>query len=1212
MVPGKSEGFACLIMAGVIGAQAPAPDEVARFRDEVHTVWLGRSTVIPFELPEPQGEELRPELVLDERHLELVRPAIALAGETRGYLRVLGVGEGETSIRMGSSVTRVRVRPTPTEGFLLEPELLVTSPVDGAALWGTVHAGVELRGLVLDPAALEGELRLELSNGEVLAPIAKPAAAGPDRRASFALETDALDEGLLYLRALLVREGVPPLESPRVAVEVVRPTAEGRLEVECEELVGRDVPEGFSRGRPSLGRGASGGTYTIHSRPGRPLVAPIRVHEPGRYQLTVVARGNLGAGSFPSIGFARGRERDLFCTGAVFDQSWRRIAIGPVITLDAGDHDFGLVLLNASSLADTNERSLHLDRFELLRIDARVGRYGEEGPPAWLRAEAFLSRASLMSGGLARGSADRIEAAVGRDRVQHGSGGLTIGLDRPLDGRNVTGRVNLHAVCRWDEGTNVESGVPRTELVLNERVVMTQEASRPHFALDRASFEEGANRLFLRSALPDGRRAATPVQTVYVERRLEKPVRDHHAFEVLDSRWDPAIEPWLERGSGNQEIAHLPSGRELRLHLPEGLEGDFHVLFQARGPKRSEGRLRFAIEEEVEGEVRAQKARVAKTRPYFSHVEGGRVSLGSGTKSLVLERVDGGKERDLQLVSVILRRRGRGDGEPPVARLLYPEPGHRSDEVDACIVEGWDDDAIARADVWIDGRPQGTFGFVPQGAGFCVLPLLTKGLAPGEHTLSCRLQDPGGNVAETREITIRVGERDADDPGPYARAIRLLNRFAYGPDPFELAKCLVLGEQAWLRRSFGPIGVGERTALGAAEARLRNDSPGSVSRAALAQALRTDNPVRTRLCFWIENHFSTWIEKTRGAPKWSEHKRFLALGAAPFVELLWASVTSPAMIHYLDQSQSHGSRLNENYARELLELHSLGVDGGYGQSDVTELASLLAGLTLSVEALSSGQGGDLRDAVHRVLRFDPTLGDARARRLLGMRFEEASVPERFDRLRLIVELLSAHPATARFVSTKLVEHYVAVPAPAGMVDELTRVFTETGGELGELVIAIARHPDFHREGRGRVATPLDFGLRLGRTLDTPDVDSTLHGFLERSGMGVFRRETPDGYPAADESWVGANAWIQRRALTEDLAAPLRRAIPSALTRTPVGDPREWHERLVDVASVRLFGWTLEGESRSAALAFCEGIELPRDVPRELPRFLAQLPETSTR
>ena len=143
---------------------------------------------------------------------------------------------------------------------------------------------------------------------------------------------------------------------------------------------------------------------------------------------------------------------------------------------------------------------------------------------------------------------------------------------------------------------------------------------------------------------------------------------------------------------------------------------------------------------------------------------------------------------------------------------------------------------------------------------------------------------------------------------------------------------------------------------------------------------------------WAENHFSTWMNKDGSQAKAQEHASFVQLGTAPFFDLLFNSSTSPAMLVYLDQRYSYAHRLNENYAREIMELHTLGVKGGYTQKDVTTLADLLTGWTLADEAPIDGSGGDL----DRTFGYDTHLNSGNGCRVFGVEFPgtEAGAPFR--------------------------------------------------------------------------------------------------------------------------------------------------------------------------------------------------------------------------
>ena len=365
--------------------------------------------------------------------------------------------------------------------------------------------------------------------------------------------------------------------------------------------------------------------------------------------------------------------------------------------------------------------------------------------------------------------------------------------------------------------------------------------------------------------------------------------------------------------------------------------------------------------------------------------------------------------------------------------------------------------------------------------------------------------------------------------------------------------------------------------------------------------------MRARFLAWVDDHFSTWIQKSRPREEWREHARFRELGPTAFSELLLTSGTSPAMLYFLDQQESVAARINENYARELLELHSLGVEGGYDQGDVTTLAHVLCGLTLSEEAPLDGAGFELT----RELRYDPLLGSGIDREVLGLTFEGRAPEERHENVALVFELAAAHPSTARHVARKLSECYVASPAPDDLVDDLTRVFLEEGGDMRAVLLALGRHPRMF-EALPKTADPLDWAIRLSRTTGAYELDWAIDGFLVRSGMEFFGRSTPDGYPDGDADWADTNGLLQRWSLLKQVSWAPASVLPGPMHRQG-GDPAAWRQRMVDVAALRLTGSLLEGDSNQAALAHLEETEgQPWQRAAAVASFVIGLPESCTR
>lgn len=580
--------------------------------------------------------------------------------------------------------------------------------------------------------------------------------------------------------------------------------------------------------------------------------------------------------------------------------------------------------------------------------------------------------------------------------------------------------------------------------------------------------------------------------------------------------------------------------------------------------------------------------------------------------------------------------------------VLYPANGANVFGVDAVVARVTGGSTLippAWVDVVVDGQPQGVRGVSPAGTDAILCPLLVRQVAPGAHRLSVRVADSAGHTTDSPVQLLNVLSTAPAVRGPYDRAVFLLDRLAFGPDPRELAAVLTLGETVWLnnRLSAGFGSPAEQTLLRIACTRYpRIDDENQGVARALAQWIGTENPVRARFTAWAENRFSTWIDKTKPAPKWHEHLDYCRLGVAPFGDLLAVSAHSPAMLVYLDQEKSYAGKLNENYARELMELHTLGVHGGYAQSDVTALANVLNGWTLAREATLPQLDGSLALAYNPGneygltdgFRFVPSLNDGKPRRVLGLEFPAAGPTARYDRVQLALEMLAGHPGTAEHTARKLAEHYVGVPAPDALVTTLSRAFLESGGDL-RVVMRTMAGSDAFWNAAPRMATPFDYGLRLARLCRAAALElganpeqgikaDQLGSFLKKSGMGLFDRVTPDGYPENSAAYIDSNALLQRWHFMEANLDPLNRVVPNDWRRPPApvltpaanehgtGVPvtEDAAQRFVDLAAVRLTGRLLSPTSNQAAREIlADGTP---DQMKQTILFVSLLPETNLR
>ncbi len=935
------------------------------------------------------------------------------------------------------------------------------------------------------------------------------------------------------------------------------------------------------------------------------------VAEPGWYQVMLVAGGTRAQGALPTVGIVVNGANYSTTNGRLLSESWQRMAVGVPFKLATGDHIITPYFANDFYVPNVVDRNLYLDRIEIARsADAELDSSSDAGGMMM----AGAAREMAMMEAEPEGAGVVTDDPLGISTVP-----LRVAFIRPLDGATLPGLIELEGRCWWENAK--QAPPPIVTLMINGNPAMRQRSGALRFWVDPSNFKSGANTIQFVARLDSGSAADTPVQTMFwpaaaASDRL--PARNHVRFSIHDERWEAGIKEMLRSGHNPKErrAAAFASNSEVALNVPDDMIGSFHVFLEVLG-EHFDGApiaavyLRHGDEKTAVGEVEAP-GWWDMTRSV------GLVELAAGPKQLIVafenDKYEEGKgDRNLWLQAVILAQKSESDDRAaPVVDVAYPADNQDMYMADALVGQASDNASLRSVELIIDGVETGQVVTLNTRPGDFVLPLLLRSVEPGPHTVAARVTDLAGNSTLSEPRTINVLPGPPQRMGQYERAIHLLNRFAYGPDQRELAAVLTMGESAWLadrlERSFED--PGDLAALAAGLGYFINRNQYEVPRRVISHLLLTPNPVRARFVLWTENHFSTWIRKINGVRKWDEHIAFSRLGPAPFHALLLTSAESPAMLGYLDQDTSFAGRLNENYAREIMELHTLGVDGGYSQGDVTKLAGLLTGWTAALEG--DGRGGG-PFAARYTYRFDPKLNDGSATSILGMRFPRAAPQERFDRIHLALELLVAHPSTARFVSRSLAEHYVGVPAPDALVERLAAVFTETAGDMQALLIAISEHPAFWDAAASqRVAAPLDYGIRLSRTTGHYQ-PWQLGDFLQRSGQGLFDRPTPDGYPEDDAGQTDSNALLQRWRLAREWMWPLTRLVPGAWRSTNALAQREWTQRVVDVIAVRLTGRVLSENSNQAALDLLSSSTGNRDQRvRTLAPFIAQLPEANLR
>src|SRR6266704_4931094 len=391
-----------------------------------------------------------------------------------------------------------------------------------------------------------------------------------------------------------------------------------------------------------------------------------------------------------------------------------------------------------------------------------------------------------------------------------------------------------------------------------------------------------------------------------------------------------------------------------------------------------------------------------------------------------------------------------------------------------------------------------------------------------------------------------------------------------------------LRERRELQREMAQSGDTTRPG-GAGPMREFRELGGELQQLAVVRAVLSERQLREVMVDFWANHFNVFVGK--GADRFltpsyiEETIRPNALGR--FEDLLIATAQSPAMMFYLDNAQSIApgasppvplsalrrggtqrrvpTGINENYARELLELHTLGVDGGYTQQDVIEIARIFTGW--SIEPPERGSGFVFRDWAH----------DRGEKHVFGLTFNDDGKDEG---IRLLKFLASQH-ATMHHVSAKLCARFVADDPPDGCIDAAVAAWQRTRGDIRAVLHAIFTSPDFWsaQAVRSKVKTPFEFVVSAVRATGVePDDTPRLAQLVARLGEPLYQQPAPTGYAETEAHWVNSGALLARMNAAMALAKECS-SIPT------IDD----HGQLVDAIDQKLLAGTMSEHTRSVIL-----------------------------
>ena len=346
-----------------------------------------------------------------------------------------------------------------------------------------------------------------------------------------------------------------------------------------------------------------------------------------------------------------------------------------------------------------------------------------------------------------------------------------------------------------------------------------------------------------------------------------------------------------------------------------------------------------------------------------------------------------------------------------------------------------------------------------------------------------------------------------------------------------------------------------REQLTARPGAIRRDAYLDEISARVDRAITTETPFLERLVYFWSNHFCVSAAKgpVRGLAGGYEREAIRPHVLGRFADMLKASAQHPAMLIYLDNQVSIGPQskaglnrqrgLNENLAREILELHTLGVDGGYTQADVTSFAAILTGWTVGAVNQPQTEPGRFFYAANRHEPGPQTV--------LGKRYENQGLATG----EAVLVDLARHPATARHIARSLVRHFIADVAPTGAVERLAAAFTRSDGDLAAVTRELIQIPEVWSLPPAKVVPPFDFVVSLVRAFGFRPKSIELARLATALGQPTWTVASPKGWPDDDDAWMGPAAVRERLRIAEMLARQIDK----------LTDPRAAAEDLVGAA-----------------------------------------------
>lgn len=406
---------------------------------------------------------------------------------------------------------------------------------------------------------------------------------------------------------------------------------------------------------------------------------------------------------------------------------------------------------------------------------------------------------------------------------------------------------------------------------------------------------------------------------------------------------------------------------------------------------------------------------------------------------------------------------------------------------------------------------------------------------------------------------------------PLSRERQLLARATFGPTNASIAEIESMGWSAWFDWQLDHKSIDD-SELEDQYPGLLPANPGALAATDFAIGMTLSRrQLAWKMTWFLNNHFNTDIAKSESISEFAETRGFFENCFGSFADVLMISAKSPAMVQYLDSNTSIAAAPNENYTRELFELHTLGVFGGYSEADIVEGARIFTGWSVAKQRDNpTAPGGNQPNGT--VFRFRPFRHDSGPKNLTALGFStpgfggQAGVQEG----EALLAFLANHPSTVDFVVGKLAKFFVADDPPQAVVDRAKVTWNATGGNLGQVLHTLFKSPETYDMGLAREKTQdgIEFAVGSFRRLETQV--SNLRPFanwIVALGQPIHQQGPPTGYPEESSAWQGPGNVLTRWSFAEALT---HNQIPAAVVPwAQVGGnpapttPTEWVDRLLD-------------------------------------------------